>query len=282
MAFQIKRAETASEREELYRIRHRIFIEEMKYGELEPDGRMRDRFDELPGTSNFVAVVGRRIVAGVRLVEPRGEGTPADAFYDFSAHIPAGSRMCAGSMLFVDKAFREQRAMMHALMGCFYTWVMLRGFTHILGVAAPVAERFFFSEGYRPLCPRFFHEELKLFATPVMMDISELAPGLRQFALRHQVGGTDVFERRFFAAGEEVPLLDTDGELFIVKGQLRLEQPGSPVAPIEFGEGEAFNAGALAAASAMGARLVAQADAELALVSRRVPSQARLELAATG
>lgn len=282
MAFRIKRAETLTEHEALYRIRHRIFIEEMNYGERIPDGRMFDRFDELPNTCNFIAVDGEEIIAGIRLVEPGNKGWPTDVFYDFSDHLPPGARMCVLSMLFTAPAVRSLRALKRALLGCFHTQAMLRGFTHVAAVAAPVAERFFMRTGYRPLHPRFFQEELRLYALPVLLDLAELEPGLRQFTLRHQAAGTEVFERLFLCAGEPVPLLDRDGDLLVASGRLRLEPLDAQVAPVEFGEGMALNAARLLSPAARSARLVASADAELALLSLNTPAQDRAPLASTG
>ncbi len=173
------------------------------------DGRLIDRFDAFPGTFNFVAVADGRVVGGVRLIHCGEMGFPAQDYFDFSDHIPAGARLGSGSMFVVAPSYRRCRLPL-ALTGFAYYWSMARELTHMAIVASPLSEQGFLSAGYKMLTPRFHHAASGLLVTPMLLSLSELDERLLSFA-RHQK--TD-----YAIDGHERCLL-SQGDVLLEKGE---------------------------------------------------------------
>lgn len=205
MGVRIKMASTSEELDELFRVRHRIFVREKRYFTPSADGRLLDRFDAFPTTANIIALHEGRVVGGVRIVEPSGCGYPADEFFDFRPYLPEGATVGSGSMLVMEEEFRTVPRVTFAMLGMMYYWALCKGLTHITGVAAPEAEKLFLGSGYKPVRPRFFHEETQLYALPVVLDIVELNDRFSAFVDKQQFRHfLQSFERQFHQKGEHI------------------------------------------------------------------------------
>src|SRR3954463_13106798 len=141
MAVRIRQATSPTDFDQLFQVRHRVFVEEQRYFPPVHDGRLLDRFDAFPTTANIVASAHGRIVGGVRIVEPSAVGAPADEFFDFRPYLPATNvRIGSGSMLVVEPEYRRIPRVTFAMLGMMYYWALVKGLTHITGVAATDAE----------------------------------------------------------------------------------------------------------------------------------------------
>jgi CRP-like cAMP-binding protein/N-acyl-L-homoserine lactone synthetase len=206
MSVRIRLATTPTDFDQLFKVRHRVFMEEKRYFPPTPDGRLVDRFDAFPTTANIIAVAEGRVVGGVRIVEPSPVGVPADHFFDFGPYLPAGNiRVGSGSMLVVEEQYRRIPRVTFAMLGMMYYWALRKGLTHITGVAATEAEKLFLGSGYVPVHPRFFHPESQLEALPVVLEISKLNDRFAAFVDRHDMRHfLKSFERQFHQAGETI------------------------------------------------------------------------------
>lgn len=206
MSVRIRLATSPTDFDQLFKVRHRVFNEQMRYFPPTSDGRLVDRFDAFPTTANIVAVAEGRVVGGVRIVEPSPVGVPADHFFDFRPYLPEGNiRVGSGSMLVVEEEYRRIPRVTFAMLGMMYYWALRKGLTHITGVAAPEAEKLFIGSGYVPVHDRFFHEESKLDALPVVLEISKLNDRFAGFVDRHDIRHfLKSFERQFHQAGETI------------------------------------------------------------------------------
>lgn len=206
MSVRIRLATSPTDFDQLFKVRHRVFIEEEGFFPSTSDGRLVDRFDAFPTTANIVAVAEGRVVGGVRIVEPSPVGVPADHFFDFTPYLPQGNiRVGSGSMLVVEEEYRRIPRVTFAMLGMMYYWALRKGLTHITGVAAPEAEKLFIGSGYEPVHPRFFHEASKLNALPVVLEISKLNDRFAGFVDRHDIRHfLKSFERQFHQAGETI------------------------------------------------------------------------------
>jgi CRP-like cAMP-binding protein/N-acyl-L-homoserine lactone synthetase len=201
----IKLATTTEELDELFQVRHRVFVREKRYVPPQSEGRLFDRFDTYPTTANIVAIHQGHVVGGVRIVEPSSCGAPADHFFDFHPYLPEGAIVGSGSMLVMDEEFRRVPRVTFAMLGMMYYWALCKGLTHITGVAAPEAEKLFIGSGYRPVTKRFYHEPTELFALPVMLNIVELNDRFSEFVGKHQFRHfLQSFERQFHQKGETI------------------------------------------------------------------------------
>ena len=160
----IKIASAAAELDELFQVRHRVFVEQMGYFPPAEDGRLLDRFDAFPTTANIVALHEGRVVGGVRIVEPSptGAGAPTDALFDFRPHLPEGAVSGSGSMLVMEEAFRAVPRVTFAMLGMMYYWALCKGLTHITGVAAPHAVELFLGSGYKAVAQPVLHPPSRL------------------------------------------------------------------------------------------------------------------------
>ncbi len=108
MPVRIHKATTAAELDERFVVRHRVFAEELGAFPVTNDGRLHDRFDAFPTTTNIVASVDGRVVGGVRIVEPSPVGTAADELFDFGPYLPGqAARVGSGSMLVMLPELRK-------------------------------------------------------------------------------------------------------------------------------------------------------------------------------
>ncbi len=268
MSFRVQRAESANELDALFEARHRIFVEEQRYSAPMPGGRLVDRWDAFPDTLNLMAVSDGEVIAGVRALTPAGAGIPADTFFDFSPHLAADARICAGSMLFVSPRFRGGARVAQALLGLLYVWARSEGCTHVIGVAAPVAEGLFFSQGYRAVAPRFFHHPTGLHATPVMLDLHAMAPKVARFVARHRFPlESERLERHFLAEGDTLAAPAAPHGYRVLEGRLSLG--GAGIIPRELGPGDVWCTPAVEDATDGGPRATALTPVELAVVERR-------------
>ncbi len=226
MAIRIKLASTTEELDGLFRLRHKVFVEEKKYMPPSCNGRLSDCFDSYPTTGNIVALVDGRLVGGLRFVEPSAAGTPADTFFDFRPYLPQGAaRVGSGSMLLVDPDYRSVPHLTHAMLGMGHYWAISRGLTHITGISAPLAEKLFMGCGYRPVVERFFHQPTQLYAMPVILDVRELNARLRCFVDEQSKHSFDeTFDRQFHLPVERILSSEeeTGAAYRILKGSVAL------------------------------------------------------------
>lgn len=236
MAVRIRQATSPTDLDELFQVRHRVFVEEQRYFPPVSDGRLVDRFDAFPTTANIVASAHGRIVGGVRIVEPSPVGVPADELFDFRPYLPATRvRIGSGSLLVVEAEYRRLPRVTFAMLGMMYYWALVKGLTHITGVAAPEAEALFIGSGYEPVQPRFFHEPTKLWMLPVVLEIGKLNDRFATFVDRHDIRHfLTGFERQFHAAGETIITAGEQGSAayVIVEGRVGVSiGPGAVTTP---------------------------------------------------
>lgn len=298
MAVRIKLATTSTELDQLFQVRHRVFVAEKRYFGNSEDGRLLDRFDAFATTANIVAVNNGRVVGGVRIVEPSVVGAPADEFFDFRPYLPSdgSARVGSGSMLVMDPEYRKVPRVTFAMLGMMYYWALTKGLTHITGVAAPEAEQLFLGSGYKCVTERFLHEKSGLWAMPVMLQIDKLNDRFAAFVDKHHIRHfLQSFERQFHQKGETIINIGEEGSAayVIVEGKVAASIPprptrpavassdGSPVSsdgprsggPIrvrEMGAGEVFGELSLITAHPRSATIVALTDVDLMVLERDV------------
>ena len=233
MAVRIRQATSPTDFDQLFQVRHRVFVEEQRYFSPTSDGRLVDRFDAFPTTANIVASANGRIVGGVRIVEPSEVGAPADDLFDFRPYLPDTKvRVGSGSMLVVEPEYRRIPRITFAMLGMMYYWALVKGLTHITGVAAPDAEKLFIGSGYEPVQARFFHEPTKLWMLPVVLEIGRLNDRFASFVDRHDIRHfLTGFERQFHAAGEAIITAGEPGSAayVIVEGRVGVSVGPGPV-----------------------------------------------------
>ncbi len=272
MRFRVTIARSPAELDAVFRGRHDVYAVEEGYLPRNPSGRIFDRFDALPSTTNLIALVDGEVVGGVRLTEPTPVGGPPEEMFPFAAHLPEAARALGGSMLFVKRAHRSSR-IGHLLPITTLYLAAQRGATHIYGGTNAEIRPFFHRLGFRALGPVFDHHGLP--TCPMVLELATAAPRVRAFierhGRRHFLGGDD---RLFVGSGET---LFREGELgdaayVIVDGTVDIVAAGlggRPVAVATLGPGEVVGELALLLESPRTATAIARTDLELAVVSQR-------------
>src|SRR5215471_5607553 len=92
--------------DEVFRVRHRVFAEEE--GPPIRDGRLHDRFDELPTVTHFVAYMHDTTIRCIRDNDVSAAGTPPDEFFGFRPHFPEPQALLAvGSLVALLRDYRK-------------------------------------------------------------------------------------------------------------------------------------------------------------------------------
>lgn len=185
MGVRLKIAATTGELDAIFRVRHRVFVEEEGYFEPRPDGRIADRFDAYPTSANLVAAVDGRIVGALRVVEESDAGSPTDEFFDFRPHLGAQARFSSGSMFCVERAHRRTPRLVFGLVAMAYHWARSRGLDQMVGAVNPDVEAFFKRVGGRQIAAPVWHHELGLGAIPIVIDLHKVPAAFAAF-LPHQ------------------------------------------------------------------------------------------------
>ncbi len=244
MAVRIKVAQSSWDLDELYKLRHKVFVEQGKFLPPRDDKRHFDRFDSFPTTTNIIGISDGYLIAGVRLTESSSVGLPTDDFFDFSPFLPKdNAKTGSGSMLCVEQAYRHQSRLTSSMMGMFYYLARLRGLTHIVGAVNPNIAQAFVKTGYELVAPKCFHKSHGLEGRPIILDTEKLTDRFIHFAQMQNIERfLDNFDRQFHSAGETIIQKDTHGDVayVVVNGRVTMLQKGPGVSSVELDVGSLF------------------------------------------
>ena len=119
MATILKIAKTAKELDDVFWLRHEVYVnEDGKFGGVpHKHERLLDRFDALPGASNIIAYEGDEPIGTLRINFDSGIGLPSGDYFDFNPHLKLniGEVVASGGMLAIRKNWRGRRDVIAAL-----------------------------------------------------------------------------------------------------------------------------------------------------------------------
>ena len=146
MPIKLKVASTAKELNDVFELRHSVYVVEKKrFRSRALNGNhIVDRFDAIPDVVNFIAYSGETAVATMRLNKDSAIGLPAEEYFDFShvrSELDLGYRsgecerplLGSGSMLAIHKAWRHRRDVIFALFKLAAGVALDWGVTHGIG-----------------------------------------------------------------------------------------------------------------------------------------------------
>ena len=143
MAIRIKIASTSKELDDVYRLRHQVYVEEKgRFDSSNTSGggeRVIDKFDALPGVVNVVAYAGDEVIGALRINRDTEIGLPAEHYFDFSglrqelaavgeseAEHSNGPQIIGVGMLAIGEKWRNRRNVLYSLfktgIGIAHTW----------------------------------------------------------------------------------------------------------------------------------------------------------------
>lgn len=207
MRVEIELAQTMAELDEVYRLRHRVLVEEDGYLEEQPDGRIFDRFDACPGVATFTARVDGVLVGSIRVMESCERGSSADDYYDFRPYLRGSEQLGAMSHLVMMRAHRKTPGLTFSLVAMCYRWAIGQGLTHLLGAANPEAVSRFIDCGWKRVGEVFYDAAHGVWVQPALLTISELSARCMRFveySWERDVVRVDVCEDRWLPAERRV------------------------------------------------------------------------------
>ena len=247
MSVHIVLATTPEQMDEVFRLRHRVFVEQEQLLEARTDGRLMDRFDAFPSTKILLVYSDGRAVGSVRMALDCEAGMPADAYYNFRAHAPVDARLVHVGMLCIEKGYRNPRLTMHMLQMINYVSVS-EGATHLAAPVNPAISRLLKRAGLHQVNEPFAEPGFNCLVVPLMMTLADAKPIFSDFARRNrQQDGLRNYERVFYEPGETVIRAGaTDDHTYVViAGSARVALPGSEDNLGTLGEGDWFGEAAL-------------------------------------
>ena len=150
MAFEIIAANTPAHLDGIFQIRHKVYCEEEGYIAPRDNGRLIDRFDTFPTTTNLAVLYEGRVVGGMRLTLDSEIGIPEDDYYDFRSHLPRNSHVMGCGKNCVTKEFRNPKiARGLILMGLYFA--VSNGVSHIVAAITPDIAKLLKRVGFQAL-----------------------------------------------------------------------------------------------------------------------------------
>lgn len=161
MSVRLKVARSAEELNEVFWLRHEVYVvEDGKFGGRPlPGSRIADRFDALPMVANVIAYDGNEPAGTLRLNLDTGGGLPSEEIYDFSAHRQQLLDQSPGfdcvlgsaSMLAIRRHWRGRRDVIKAMFkmatGIGHSWGATHGIATVNRDTVSIYERL----GFEPL-----------------------------------------------------------------------------------------------------------------------------------
>jgi hypothetical protein len=144
-------AESAEDLRDVFRLRHRVLVEEEGYYPESTEGLIHTVFDAYPSSVNLLARVGEEAAASVRVTFDSGVGLPWDRLGDLaclrdSVEEPA----VALGMLVCTRRYRAKRSMLIALLRAAAHLIHERSCVHMFAAVnpefAPSLERMGFNQ----------------------------------------------------------------------------------------------------------------------------------------
>ncbi len=227
MSLQLKVARSTWEKEQVYQLRSKVFIEEERRFDLS-DKHIFDRFDSFAETSNFLAFDGDTPVAGIRLVLDNPVGLPAEEAFDFGPLRRSLRGGCATVGWFcISRRFRRHPGLVVSLIQMCFRKMRQHGARHVLAVmhppALPLLARLI---GARPLGPEIMDHALGVGIIPVHVDLEDLPDSNRKrFSDPDEHLFDDSAERRLFRKDETIVAGgDEDAHVYqIIRGVVRVQ-----------------------------------------------------------
>lgn len=280
MRVHVKVAKTPKEIDGVFRVRHKVFIEEDGKFPAQSDYRMYDYFDTLPTTVNIIAMVDDTVIGCLRMTEWSEVGLPADHYFDFKPLLPDNiGKLASVSMFALLSEYRSNMQLAYMLMsiGCY--WGISRDITHIITPINPDIASLIKRIGFKPLCKEVIGNVGGLPIIPMMLKVSELRDTTLQYVKRMQLEQfIDIFEREFYEEGDPIITLGETGDTayVVVEGKVNVSVPGeksgelSEIILKELGRGEMFGELALLTKQSRTANVTAATDVDLMVLNKDV------------
>ncbi|GBE09202.1 cAMP-activated global transcriptional regulator CRP [bacterium BMS3Abin11] len=187
MPIRLKVAKTAKELDDVFRLRHEVFVQERgNFSSDKADSlRIVDHFDTLPDVANIVAYEGSKAIATMRINRDSSIGLPAEKYFDFSdarsrlkreyqASRGQDPQIASGSMLAIHKGWRNKKNVSFALLktaaGVMYGW----GATHAIAAISKETLSLYSRFGFEVIADPVWNESVGDTLVPIMAPTNKV------------------------------------------------------------------------------------------------------------
>ena len=203
--------------DEIYRLRHLVYVEQGEYMKPHPDHRIYDEQDGKPKTLVLAARVDDHLVGTIRINVDFD--LHRNEHYDFSPHLPVGARAGSGSMLAVHSNWRGALRIPFYLLGVALYHAKRLGMTHLFGTVNPEAWRGFKMLGFEQVAPAQIHDASGLPFIPVLLALDQVTAHMNTFIERQLAWSSlSEYSRIFLATGDPLPDSRKNHEAYCVVG----------------------------------------------------------------
>ncbi len=272
MPIHITLAKLPEQIDAVFKIRHTVFSEEE--GKFSPthDGRMFDRFDAYPTSSNLIVLGDGEVVGSMRLTLDSEMGMPADEYYDFRAHLPPESRALNCGMYCVTKQYRSSRIAYGLMLMASY-FAVSNNITHVVAPINPDIAKMLGRVGFKTLDEEFTEAHTGVNIVPVMLEVKHSTDYFINFAYRNQLQNfLGSYDCLFFREGEYVVRAGEHGTsaFVIIEGEVEVRLPGRDEPIDTMGEGEIFGELALLTDEIRTAHVIAKSELRVMMLAKSV------------
>jgi CRP-like cAMP-binding protein len=290
MGIRLKIAETAQELDDVFWLRHQVYVvEEGKFGgDANSRNYLTDRFDAHPTCANLIAYEGAEPVATIRLNLDVGGGLPAEEYFDFSDErrrlavdwpLETGerTRFKGAGMLAVRNDWRRRRDVIRALFKLVAVVGRSWGVTHIFIIANHENVAMYRRVGFMALYDKIWVEEIGNHIVPMVSTFDEYyarTVGIDVDRIDFLKCFANQFQREVFRSGERIfNEFDEADECYVVDvGNVKITSINAAdereLSFAVLGPGEIFGEMALIDAKTRSASATAVTDTEVIVLRR--------------
>ncbi len=235
MPIRLKIADSSRDRAAVYRLRHRIFVQEERRF-VHSGNHIIDQYDSFTETTNILALRGDHAIASIRVIMENAVGSPTDDFYDFRAfRAKLEGKVAYIGWLCCEHRYRRKPGLVIGLIKMCFREMRKCGARHVLATlhppVMPMLERIV---GATAIGPEFHSPELNVAMLPIHVDLEKLPPGGREtFADPSRQILEDSNERRIYRRNEVIIQRGTVGDeaFLIMRGSVRSSSDGPMFGP---------------------------------------------------
>ncbi len=209
MSIKVKVASTAEELQDVYTLRHRVYVQEEGYFQGAANGLIADRFDSVPGVGNIVAYHEGEAIGTMRANLDGELNLPAEQIFDYSGYrlraegaLYGKAKFGGAGMLAIAKEWRHRRDVFKALISTCCAFGAYHDVTHILATVNKKSLAIYKKLGYEVLGDEIWVAEIGEFVVPVAIELARLnkwafggvtpgKTGLRNIINGHGAAGAD-------------------------------------------------------------------------------------------
>lgn len=272
MPTNIKVAKSPKEIDDVFRIRHQVFVEEEQMLSDNNDGRLLDHFDAMPTTSNLIVVDEGQVIGSMRMSIDCEIGLPADSYYDFRSILPKDAVIMHCGMFCISNQYRDPKITSGLLLMASY-FAMSKKITHVVAPINPKIAKLVQRIGFKKVGEEFIEPNLNHAMLPLVMALADMNDYFLGFVKKNQLQDfLGDYERSFFKKGEYIVRAGEEGRYayLIVSGsaEARLADVNQKIG--ELHEGELFGELALLTDEVRSADIVAITDLQVMTLSKAV------------